>query len=211
MNVRERGATIYLEHQTFRRTLKPFLEYESVRRLLTGVRSKRIGRSEYEVTISGVTIKGGYYWMDCIRKEWPAWKLWYLPPGGLKGKTVLDVGSGCGESMLFFILNGAKRVIGIEMDPVAVEFCRKNIEANGWDATVINDEFRPEHQFIAHDFEKVDVEGGERALLDRRITGLPNCRIELHPNYSPKNQKESEALIQKFGLKRIQDNVWSTV
>lgn len=45
------------------------------------------------------------------------WKKHYLPVD-IKGKTVLDVGAGCGETALFYFMNGARKVIAVERDPV---------------------------------------------------------------------------------------------
>ena len=53
--------------------------------------------------------------------EWRVWEKCYLPDFPLKEKTVLDVGAGCGETVLFYILHGAKKVIAIEPEAKAVE------------------------------------------------------------------------------------------
>lgn len=44
------------------------------------------------------------------------------------GRTVLDVGTGCGINGIYAALNGAKYVTATDIDPVAVENTRQNIE-----------------------------------------------------------------------------------
>lgn len=46
------------------------------------------------------------------------------------GKTILDVGAAFGDSVVWFGLSGAKKVIGIEPLPSFAELCRKNIALN---------------------------------------------------------------------------------
>jgi len=46
------------------------------------------------------------------------------------GKTVLDIGAAFGDSVVWFGLNNAKKVIGVEPVPSFVELCRKNIALN---------------------------------------------------------------------------------
>ncbi len=49
----------------------------------------------------------------------------------LNGKTVLDVGCGSGILSIYAAKKGAKRVLAIDIDPMAVEETIKNAEANG--------------------------------------------------------------------------------
>lgn len=48
----------------------------------------------------------------------------------VKGKTVIDIGSGSGILTLSALLMGAKKSIGIEIDPLAVEHAKKNNALN---------------------------------------------------------------------------------
>lgn len=48
----------------------------------------------------------------------------------LKNKIVVDIGSGSGVLSLFAAANGAKEVIGIEIDPEAVEHAKENAKVN---------------------------------------------------------------------------------
>ncbi|XP_054632887.1 electron transfer flavoprotein beta subunit lysine methyltransferase [Dunckerocampus dactyliophorus] len=52
-------------------------------------------------------------------------------PGVCKGKSVLDVGSGCGASAIAAKRCGAARVVANDIDPVAALATRMNFELNG--------------------------------------------------------------------------------
>src|SRR5437867_10380800 len=41
--------------------------------------------------------------------ELDLWHKWYLPPDGVEGKIVVDMGAGCGETAQFYLLHGAKQ------------------------------------------------------------------------------------------------------
>lgn len=87
------------------------------------------------------------------------WHPSYLPKDPslpqVKDATVLDVGAGCGETALFYLSHGAKRIIGIESDSEALEHFRNNYER---DPRVL---IIPEHIDII----KIDIEGAERGML----------------------------------------------
>ncbi len=51
----------------------------------------------------------------------------YVTPGS----TILDVGTGSGILGILALMFGAKRVVGTDLDPCAVEAVRDNLEANG--------------------------------------------------------------------------------
>lgn len=46
------------------------------------------------------------------------------------GKTVIDIGAGIGDSAIYFIENGASRVISVEANQANYELAKRNIEAN---------------------------------------------------------------------------------
>jgi ribosomal protein L11 methylase PrmA len=130
--------------------------------------------------------------------EWPRyWEKYYLPPGGVGGKVVLDAGAGAGESAYFFFNHGARRVIAIEQDARSVEFLRENATRNKWDMEIIHSSFRAE--FVREsrcDFMKVDVEGGEKEIIV--LDKLPECFIETHDLLV---SNITQALVKKFGLR----------
>jgi hypothetical protein len=131
--------------------------------------------------------------------EWNQWEKYYLPEFGLDGKTVLDVGAGCGETAYFYFLHGAKRVIAIEMDPVQLELLKKNAQLNGWNNNTRQFKIIPrafELQDLKRekfDFAKIDIEGGEADLLklDRIDFSLV---LEAH------GRELRDQLGKKFGL-----------
>ncbi len=125
-----------------------------------------------------VTLKLAEGWFDTFFCEWPYWNKWYSPNFSLKGKTVLDVGAGCGESAAFFFLSGVHQVIGIESDPVALECLRENAKNNHWKLEIVPRKFELSDLNRCFDFLKMDIEGGEMLLLG--IDRLPPCSIEVH-------------------------------
>ena len=106
------------------------------------------------------------------------WEKLYLPID-VGGKTVLDVGCGCGETIAFYLAHGAEKVVGIEVDPVAAMFARVNAFENKWNAEIINDPFELAHLEISHDFLKMDIEGAEQILLGYGKP-LGPCTIRVH-------------------------------
>jgi SAM-dependent methyltransferase len=130
--------------------------------------------------------------------EWKQWEKHYLPSFSLEGKTVLDVGAGCGETAYFYLRHGAKRVIAIEVDPIQVELLRKNSELNDWVADekirIIPRSFEVDDLIREKfDFAKIDIEGGEAALLTLDSLDFPVV-MEVH------DAELRDQLVQKFGL-----------
>ena len=52
-------------------------------------------------------------------------------PSPVRGKNVLDFGCGCGIAGIAALHAGAARVTANDIDPVALEFTRRNARANG--------------------------------------------------------------------------------
>ena len=106
----------------------------------------------------------------------------YLPPFSLEGKTVLDVGAGCGETAWFFLEHGARKVICIERDPARVAILRKNKDSGVLKAIEIcPGKFTPQFLELPHDYAKFDIEGYECGLLPIAIAGrLGPTVIETH-------------------------------
>jgi tRNA G37 N-methylase Trm5 len=86
-----------------------------------------------------------------VESELDMWHRDYLPVG----PTVLDVGAGCGETALFYLKHGAKRVVCIEGDEKALELLERNF---GHDSRVT---IVP----VMIDSIKVDIEGHEENLV----------------------------------------------
>lgn len=124
--------------------------------------------------------------------EWSLWLRYYFPRFSLRGKIVLDVGAGCGETVHFYQLKGAAKVIAIEPNPKAANHLRKNATVNRWNVEILEEAFELRHLDLPHDFMKMDIEGHEDLLLaspDR--LSLKPCVIEVH----------TEELIQKLQIK----------
>jgi hypothetical protein len=111
-------------------------------------------------------------------KEWDDWERDYLPRNGVKGKTVLDVGAGCGETAWFYFQHGAKKVIAVEPDPKKLVKLRRNAAKMRWDMDIYPERFMLKHIALQYDFVKLDCEGGEALLL--QLSWLPPLSMEIH-------------------------------
>ena len=131
--------------------------------------------------------------------EWKQWEKYYLPDFSLEGKTVLDVGAGCGETAYFFFEHGAKEVIAVEVDPIQVGLLKENSEQNGWTSANRSMKIIPRAFEVGDlatekfDFAKIDIEGGEVDLLQLDRMDLPLV-LEAH------GKEMRDKLRQKFGL-----------
>jgi hypothetical protein len=131
--------------------------------------------------------------------EWNQWENYYLPAFSLDGKTVLDVGAGCGETAYFYFLHGAKRVIAIEMDPINLGLLKRNsqLECLNKDARELRIIPRPfEIEDLTKekfDFAKIDIEGGETDLLNLEEIAFPLV-LEAH------GIELRDQLVKKFRL-----------
>ncbi len=52
-------------------------------------------------------------------------------------KTVVDIGANIGDSSVYFMLNGAKRVVALEPSPFAFKYLEENAELNGFKEEII--------------------------------------------------------------------------
>jgi len=117
-------------------------------------------------------------WAWMLLREWPIWQKFYAPIP-LEGKTVLDVGAGCGETALLFHLHGASKIIAIEPNSQAVECLVENAKVNDWNVETVPEYFSLEHLKYDFDFMKMDIEGGESVLLDAPDLDKPAI-VEVH-------------------------------
>ena len=150
------------------------------------------------------------YHGGCMLSEVLVWPEVYLPGFSLKGKTVLDIGAGCGETAQFFFDQGAVRVVCVEADYKAASYIAYNVaKSYRWGETEIHGgvPFALEHLSIPHDFLKMDIEGGEKILTEYEGS-LGPCRIELHPELIGK--ETTDKIIKKFDLRQIQPGVKET-
>lgn len=115
-----------------------------------------------------------YYWSVIASEYYGEWERFYLPPRtkDVKGKRILDVGAGWGETCAFYFDKGASKVIAVEVNKESAERIKMNAALNDWRIEVINSSF--DTSCIANkeiDIAKVDCEGGETALLG--LEGIP--------------------------------------
>jgi len=50
---------------------------------------------------------------------------------GLRGRDVIDVGANTGETALYFVLNGARKVIAVEPLPNVAKCAEENVNVSG--------------------------------------------------------------------------------
>jgi predicted methyltransferase len=108
-----------------------------------------------------------YYWYAVSSEYWTSWKQNYLTKRGVKNKTVLDVGAGCGETAAFYFEHGAKKVICVENDRSSLKMLEFNKAINEWNAEIVHAPFSAQLlSCFNFDFLKFDCEGCEIALAD---------------------------------------------
>ena len=114
-----------------------------------------------------------------ILNEWNEWTKFYLPID-VKDKTVLDVGAGEGETALFYLLNGAKKVICIEPNKNCYDILLRNSKFHNR-IIPINIYFELNMININSDLIKIDIEGYEEKLLELNHDKLKNrIVLEIH-------------------------------
>jgi len=129
------------------------------------------------------------------RKYWN----YYISPTGIRGKVIVDVGGGCGETAKFFIEHGASKVIVIESNPICkpyLEYNSKHHPELGY--YMIN--FHPSQlNHIAYDLLKLDIEGYELELLPYLKYINQDIILESHCNYiTDKFIKDGFELVNGF-------------
>lgn len=118
--------------------------------------------------------------IQMLQSELVDWQKHYLPPKlDLKGKTVLDVGAGEGETAFFFLRNGAAQVTCIEVNQILAGRLRYNAVRHP-ELKVIEEPFSLRHLALKHDFLKVDVEGYEETLLTAAKELVAPAVVEVH-------------------------------
>ncbi len=80
------------------------------------------------VKVDGLKFYGGVSNTDSIW-AYTAKEYEFLP---VKDKVVIDIGANIGDSAIYFVKNGARKVIAIEHDTKLCQFARKNITLNGF-------------------------------------------------------------------------------
>ena len=102
--------------------------------------------------------------LNYVMTELQEWHAFYLPvPPG----NVVDLGAGCGETALFYLMHGAKKVIAIEGNPMAYQFLCENFK----------DDERVVPILMAIDTINIDIEGGERGLVLETHHGMKPAKL----------------------------------
>jgi SAM-dependent methyltransferase len=131
--------------------------------------------------IGGKSLKIPLCIANLMLKEWDMWKMYYIPHFSLKGKTVLDVGAGCGETALLYFLHGASKVIAVEPDASAIKYLMENVRENCWNVEIFPEPFSLKHLKLDFDFMKMDGEGCEELLMSIPEVSKPSV-VEVHNN-----------------------------
>jgi hypothetical protein len=148
---------------------------------------------------SGAILRLHYSYLKLMLREWDIWDETYLPPFPLIGKTVLDAGSGEGETVLKYLLHGASKIICVEENAQSVKLLRINAMQNKWNIEIRNKSFSKE-DLVGVDFAKIDVEGGEECLLELDDLPCP-CVMEIHGEHL------QEAMLKKFRMRIVKPGV----
>ena len=140
-----------------------------------------------------------------VSREMTTWYRDYIPPSGLHGKIVLDIGANAGDSAAFFLSQGASHVIAVEPNQLFFSLLLHNIRRNNLSITPLylslDNSTVSTLLSIPHDFLKVDTEGSESSLLLYN-RDLGECVVESHPSYSD-NHNVTTDLINRFHLNVI--------
>jgi tRNA G37 N-methylase Trm5 len=158
----------------------------------------------YEMTVYGNRMRLLRYHAVAVINELEQWERCYLPQF-IEGKSVLDVGSGCGETALLFLKAGASEVIGVEQNKEAYALSIENAARNNLNFKPINEQFKLDHLKIPHDLLKMDIEGGESLLLNASDIELGHAVLETH------SLELTEMLSKKFCLRiadRLHSDTW---
>ncbi|NQV78139.1 MAG: FkbM family methyltransferase [Lutibacter sp.] len=98
--------------------------------------TKSLHHNGESLMISGnfpsITIHGWYY--SSISEIFFSETYSSIP---IKGKVVVDIGANIADSSMFFVLNGAKKVIAIEPFPKNFNFAKKNISENHFEDKIL--------------------------------------------------------------------------
>jgi hypothetical protein len=163
-----------------------------------------------QVRILGFKFELLYPYAAIITDELSMWEKNYLPVP-VKGKIVLDVGAGCGETSAFYLAHGASKIVAIEPDKRVFSLLLKNVKANSLNVVPVRKPFELSDLLIPHDLLKIDAEGAEVALLDYQGS-LGDCVVEAH-TIGINRTHLGPIIAKKFGLRVVHklgkgENIW---
>ncbi len=172
------------------------LNLQRVRHRFEELRLRKTDDGHYVVTMYGFPMKLQRYYAVAVVNEMAYFEEDYCSVIDLRGKTVLDVGCGNGETALVFLQHGARKVIGIDSDRDSCKFARYNRDNLSLNMEIINEPFALEHLDIPHDLVKMDIEGGEALLMNYR-GDLGPIVLEAH------GEALRQKLSRRFHLKTV--------
>ena len=132
-------------------------------------------KKELAIALAGWSFSA--FRVGMIKTETVDWEKHYLPID-FRGKVVLDVGAGEGETAMFFLKHGASKVVCVESCVDAAKYLAANAHNHPDRLTAINDKFQLCHLKIPHDFLKMDIEGYEEVLLSVKLE--TPAAVEVH-------------------------------
>ncbi len=138
----------------------------------------------------------------------------------VKGKTVLDIGCSDGDTAVYFLLKGAKNVIGYDTYPEYGEFFNNTMKINAMEDQAIffaeevkslGDEIRRHH--LKNACLKMDCEGAEYPLLekatDRELMAFDEIIMEYHREPEPlRNRLEKAGFTVKIAEGKLIMHAW---
>jgi hypothetical protein len=132
-------------------------------------------KKQLAIALSGWSFSN--FRVGMIKTETSDWEKHYLPVD-LRGKVVLDIGAGEGETAMFFLKHGASKVVCVESCPDAYTYLAVNQRNHPHRITAINSKFQISQLNNPHDFLKMDIEGYEEVLLGVKL--VTPAAVEVH-------------------------------
>lgn len=105
----------------------------------------------------------------------------------VKEKIIVDIGSYIGDSPIYFILNGARRVYALEPYPSSYILLLKNIKVNGLDEKII-----AFNEGLSEKIKKIRIREDHRALATSRLKDFHEGK--------PVKLTNLEEIVEKFNL-----------
>lgn len=159
-------------------------------------------------------------WMPgVLHKASPYWKL-----SNLEGKVVLDVSGFIGETAIFFLSKGAKKVIVVEPVKENVDILLKNLQINGFLNEVSYNNFgadfgreigsnkikikvRNINYFLSFkpDIAKFNCEGCEKSILCANVDYIKAINERFIQTHEEGLEKEIKHLMLKLGFTLIEE------
>ena len=117
---------------------------------------------------------------------------------GFENKIVIDIGGSIGESALYFVLRGAKKILCFEPVPKVFTMAKENVELNNLSAFIQleNVAVGNERKFIYIDDYKGVIAGGSALRENRKGKEIKQITIDDILEYLPSNQKINETILK---------------